>query len=131
MQVTTGVDMIEVGRIKKAIEELGEAFLNKIYTKEEIAYCNGASSDMKYQHFAARFAAKEATFKAISGYIKGREDALWKEIEIINEAGGRPKINLEKLQKQGLKELKSIDVSLSHIKDYAVASVSALFEECQ
>ncbi len=130
MQVTTGVDIIEVERIKKAIEELGDTFLNKIYTKGEIEYCN-RSNKMKYQHLAARFAAKEATFKAISGHIKTREDALWKEIEVINEPGGRPKINLEKLQKQGLKELKSIDVSLSHIKDYAVASVSALFEKQQ
>ena len=83
MRVTTGIDIIEVDRIKKSIEELGDSFLNRIYTKREIDYCN-KSGVMKYQHFAARFAAKEAIFKAISEFIDGREDAMWKDIEVIN-----------------------------------------------
>lgn len=128
MQVTTGVDIIEVERIKKAIEDLGDAFLNRIYTDKEIKYCNKAN-DMKYQHFAARFAAKEAVYKALSKYIEGRKDALWKEIEVLNDDSGRPTINLEKLKKNGLADLTNIDISISHIKDYAMASAVAIFGE--
>ena len=131
MKVTTGIDMIEVDRIKKSIEELGDSFLNRIYTKNEIEYCN-KSGVMKYQHFAARFAAKEAIFKAISEFISGREDAMWKDIEVINIESGKPVINVDKVKNNIKKtannlKLESIDVSISHIKDYAVASVVAVF----
>lgn len=128
MKVTTGVDIIEVDRIKKAIEEMEEHFLNRIYTQLEIEYCK-KSKEMQYQHFAARFAAKEAVFKALSEYIESREDVLWREIEVINDTDGKPKINLQKLKKSGIKNLLSLDVSISHIKDYAVASVVAMFED--
>lgn len=132
MKITTGIDIIEVERIKKAIEDLDKNFLERIYTEKEIEYCNKFKM-AKYEHFAARFAVKEAVFKAISEYISGREDALWKNIEVENIDGGKPVINVEKLQ-ENLKQtannfkLKDIDVSISHIKDYAVASAVAMFE---
>ena len=133
MKVTTGIDIIEVERIKKAILETGDNFLNKIYTEKEIKYCN-KSQVVKYQHFAARFAAKEAVFKAISEYINGREDAIWKDIEIINNDSGKPEVNVDKLKENINKtgnnfRLINIDVSLSHIKDYAVASAVVLVEK--
>ena len=133
MKVTTGIDIIEVERIKKAILEIGDNFLNKIYTEKEIKYCN-KSQVVKYQHFAARFAAKEAVFKAISEYINGREDAIWKDIEIINNDSGKPEVNVDKLKENINKtgnnfRLINIDVSLSHIKDYAVASAVVLVEK--
>ncbi len=132
MKITTGIDIIEVERIKNAIEELGETFLNRIYTDKEIEYCE-KSNTMKYQHFAARFAVKEAVFKAISNYVQDRNDGLWTSIEIINLEGGKPSINVEKLVSNINKTvdnimLKDIDISISHIKDYAVASVVAIFE---
>lgn len=127
MNVTTGVDIIEVERIKNAIDEMGERFLNRIYTGGEIEYCK-KSSQMQYQHFAARFAAKEAVFKALSQFIKSREDILWNQIEIINDEDGRPKINMGKLREKGLDNLNSIDISISHIREYAIASVVAIFE---
>lgn len=132
MKVTTGIDIIEVERIKEAIVEAGDSFLNKIYTQREIEYCN-KSKVLKYQHFAARFAAKEAVFKALSEYINGREDALWKNIEIVNLEGGKPEINVDKLVENMKKtadnfKLESIDISISHIKDYAVASVVAVID---
>ena len=132
MRVTTGIDIIEVDRIRETIEELGENFLNRIYTQKEIEYCNKSGS-IQYQHFSARFATKEAVFKAISQFISGREEALWKDIEVINIKGGKPVINVDKLQKNFKKnadniELKSIDISISHIKEYAVASVVAVFD---
>ena len=131
MKIRTGIDIIEVERIKDAIEELGESFLNRIFTENEIEYCN-KSKITKYQHYAARFAVKEAVFKAISKYINGREDALWKNIEIINLEGGKPEINVERIaeniKKTANKKLIDIDISISHIKDYAVASVVAVLE---
>ena len=132
MRVKTGIDIIEVDRIKKAIEELGDSFLNRIFTEKEILYCN-KSEIMKYQHFAARFAVKEAVFKAISEYISGREDTLWKDIEVINLDSGKPYINVKKLIKNFNKtannlKIKDIDISISHIKDFAVASVIVVID---
>ena len=131
MRVTTGIDIIEVDRIKKSIEELGDSFSNRIYTKREIDYCN-KSGVIKSQHFAARFEEKEAIFKGISEFIDGREDAMWKDIEVINLGSGKPVINVDRVKSNIEKTadnlmLESIDVSISHIKDYAVASVVAVF----
>lgn len=131
MRVTTGIDIIEVDRIKKAINDLGDTFLNKVFTKNEIEYCN-KSEAIKYQHFAARFAVKEAVFKALSAYIKNRDDSLWTSIEVINLESGKPTINVEKLMKKITLtadniSLKDIDISISHLKDYAVASAVAVF----
>ena len=133
MNVTTGIDIIEVGRIKDAIEEMEDKFLNKIYTEQEIEYCNN-SKLMKYQHFAARFAVKEAVFKAISDYDNLDKEDLWKSIEVINKESGKPVINVEKLKKKMGKtadnlELKDVEISISHIQEYAVASAVAVFEE--
>lgn len=131
MKITTGIDIIEVDRIRKTVEELGDAFLNRIYTKKEIEYCNKGEA-VKFQHLAARFAAKEAVFKAVSSYIDGRNDVLWKEIEILNLESGKPEINVERIaeniKKTANKKLIDIDISISHIKDYAVASVVAVLE---
>ena len=114
MQVQTGIDIIEVHRIQEAIEKQGEKFLNHIYTKNEIEYCEHTNK-MKYQHYAARFAAKEAIFKAISNKIQ-------------NETGknGRPIANLERLN---LEKIESMDLSLSHLKEYAVASFIITFKD--
>ena len=135
MKVKTGIDIIEVNRIKEAIENLGDIFLKKIFTDEEINYCN-KSKIMKYQHFAARFAVKEAVFKAISEFINGREDALWNNIEVLNLESGKPCINVEKLTKNIGKtanniKIKDIDISISHIKDYAVANAVVVIDECE
>ena len=72
MEIKTGIDIIEVNRIKESIEKLGDKFLNKIYTPLEIEYCN-SKNKVKYQHFAARFAAKEAIFKALSDSLENNK----------------------------------------------------------
>lgn len=133
MKVTTGIDIIEVNRVKDAIEEMNDKFLNKIYTEQEIEYCNN-SKLMKYQHFAARFAVKEAVFKAISDCDNLDKEELWKSIEVINKESGKPVLNVEKLKKKMGKtadnlELKDVEISISHIQEYAVASAVAVFEE--
>ena len=124
MQIRTGVDIIEVNRVKEAIESQGERFLNKVYTKSEIEYCSNTGK-MIYQHYAARFAAKEAIFKAISNEIALNEDDILNKIEIINKEDGKPVANLEALK---IKNIESMDLSLSHIKNYAIASFSILFK---
>ena len=121
MKIRTGVDIIEIERVKKSIEETGGKFCEKVYTKREIEYCE-SKKIQKYQHYAARFSAKEAIFKAISLDFKNKYDIDWKDIEILNDESGRPYVNI---LKQDI-EINSIDISISHCKEYAVASVIAV-----
>ena len=79
---------------------------------------------MKYQHYAVRFAAKEAVFKAISEKLQNKYDIDWKQIEILNETNGRPKVSFVGIK---IPELKQCDISLSHCKTYAVANVVCMF----
>ena len=116
MQITCGTDIIEINRIKKSIEELGEKFLSRVYTKLEIEYCESKKSQ-KYQHYAARFAAKEAIFKAISKQLNSKYDINWKDMEILNDEQGRPQVKIRGIQRE------NIDISISHCKGYAVAMV--------
>lgn len=119
MKVECGIDIIEVKRIEDAIESLNDKFLNKVYTPKEIEYCN-SKNKMKYQHYAARFAAKEAIFKAISKKLKDKYELTWTNVEIINDKQGKPEVYF--INTSINSEIESIDVSLSHIKDYAIAN---------
>lgn len=123
MNISCGTDIIEIERIKNSINELQDKFLDRIYTKKEIEYCE-SKHNAKYQHYAARFAAKEAVFKAISEHLDGKYNIEWKNIELINDENGRPKIKFVDIE---IKELLQIDISLSHCKEYAVANVVAMF----
>lgn len=123
MDIKCGIDIIEIDRIKESIEDTNGKFLEKVYTKLEIEYCE-SKNKVKYQHYAARFAAKEAFFKAISEYFP-KYDITWKDIEVTNDNNGRPKICL--LNKQ-ISNLESIDISISHCKEYAIASVTILLK---
>ena len=122
MQITCGTDIIEINRIKKSIEDLGEKFLNRIYTQKEIEYCENKKGQ-KYQHYAARFAAKEAIFKAVSKELKDKYEIGWKDMEILNDKQGRPQVKIKGVQRE------NIDISISHCKDYAVAMVIMLVEK--
>ncbi len=128
MQIKTGIDIIEVKRIKDSIEEFENDFLNKIYTQNEINYCNN-TKNAKYEHFAARFAVKEAAFKAVSSLLNNKYDISWKNIETINDENGKPTIKFIALTKEiekKLNKIESIDVSISHIKELAIANVTIL-----
>ncbi len=118
MKITCGTDIIEVERIKKAIERFQEKFLNEVYTKKEIEYCE-RKNEAKYEHYAARFAAKEAIFKAISPYSQNKYDITWKDMEILNNKQARPYVNINK---EKIKDNIQIDISLAHIKEYAIAN---------
>ena len=124
MKIKCGTDIVEISRIKESIETLGEKFINKIYTEDEIKYCE-SKGKQKYQHYAARFAAKEAAFKAISEKLKDKYDLCWKDYETINDKTGKPKINILGIN---LKEIEDIDLSISHCKEYATANVVILYK---
>jgi holo-[acyl-carrier protein] synthase len=118
-----GIDTIEVSRIEQTIANYGDQFLSRIFTHDEIAYCNFRR--FHAEHFAARFAAKEAFAKAIGTGI--RRGFIWKEVEVQNENSGKPVIVLhgsmiEKTGKIVASEYQ-IQLSLSHTKNVAEAIV--------
>lgn len=117
MDVKIGTDIIEVARIQESIENLGDKFLNRVFTAREIAYCESKKAT-KYEHYAARFAAKEAIFKAISPLLEDKFSIAWTDVEVLNNEQGRPYVVF---LKDDLKNI-NIDMSLSHIKDLAIAT---------
>ncbi len=113
----SGVDIIEVSRIGRVVERFGDRFLRRIYTPGEISYCRGRAGNL-----AARFAAKEATMKALGTGVRG---VGWKDIEIARRESGAPHILLHdraqrRAQRLGVEEL---SLSMSHSREYAVAFV--------
>ena len=124
MKIKCGTDIIEISRIRDSIDEIGNTFLNKIYTPCEIEYCE-SHGKQKYQHYAARFAAKEAAFKAISEELSDKYELLWQDYEVINDENGKPHLNIP--EKYNI-NIENIDVSLSHCREYATANVTILFK---
>lgn len=124
MKVTCGTDIIEIERVKESIENVGERFLKKVFTDKEIEYCESKKAQ-KYQHYAGRFAAKEAAFKAISKILADKYSVCWKDFEVINDEQGRPNLTLYNVDTT---KIECIDVSISHCKLYATANVTVLFK---
>ena len=114
MVLGIGIDIIEIERIKKSIDKYGEAFLKKIYTQREIKY--SLSRANKYQHLAARFAAKEAIYKALSSDTD--KVYSWQDVEIYNEVNGLPKVNFYGELKDYLNDGKQLKISMSHSDNY-------------
>src|SRR5256885_14933210 len=108
-----GTDIIEIKRIQEAISCHGERFLNRIFTDQEKNYCLRYKESA--QHFAGRFAAKEAILKALG--TGQSPDATWKEIEIINDSQGKPEVYLSQRLKQTL-SVQHIFLSISHCDTY-------------
>lgn len=121
MKIAIGTDIIEIERIKKLIDSEGTKFLERMFTQKEIEYCE-ARKESKYQSYSVRFAGKEAIYKALSDKL---ENYTWKDFEIVNSKKGKPEVCLH-LDIEGLN---SIEISLSHCKEYAVAYVTAILEE--
>ncbi len=124
MQITCGTDIIEIERIKESIENLKDAFTTKIYTPKEIEYCE-SKKNAKYEHYAARFAAKEAIYKAISPILNNKYEISWKDAEVVNDINGKPYVNFINYKTD---KIESIDISLSHCKKYATANVTILLK---
>ena len=119
-----GTDIVEVPRIALMIQKHGELFVRRVYTSHEIEYC--AMRKAANQHYAGRWAAKEAVLKALgTGWSKGVQ---WTDIEVHNESGGRPKIRLagaarDLCERRGIAE---ILITISHCRTFAVAYAIAL-----
>ncbi len=110
--VELGLDIVEIGRIRKVAEKTPR-FLTRVFSKEEIAYCRGKK--LKWQHFAVRFAAKEAVWKAL-----GQAGLSLKDISISRDRSGRPGVILRG------RPLKTLMISLSHSDRYALAVAMAV-----
>jgi holo-[acyl-carrier protein] synthase len=114
-----GVDIVELERIRRAVQRHGLRFLARVYTKSELAYCRGDIARL-----AARWAAKEAVSKALGTGWRG---IAWREVEVGHEPGGRPVVLLHghaRAVAAGL-ELAHWDISLSHSNQNAIAVVMA------
>ena len=125
MIVGLGVDIAEVERIEAAIGRHGQPFLKRVFTPNEIEYCERFRN--KFERYAGRFAAKEATMKALgTGWGRG---VRWVDIEVAREPGGRPTIRLagEAAKIAGGLGVKRISVSITHTEEDALAQV--IFED--
>ena len=121
MVIGLGTDLIEVERIKRSVARFGDAFLNRVFTAGEIAYC--AAKKNAAESFAARFAAKEAGAKALgTGISRG---VSWREFEVTRRPGQRPELRLSGRAAeiaQGL-GVKRISLSLTHSRELSMAVV--------
>lgn len=111
MIIGTGVDITEVRRLRQAVEKWGDDFLTRVFTAQEIE--NSKTKSSLYQHLAGRFAAKEAIFKALGDNSLG-----WKDLQILNDKQGRPYCVIL----NGKNKKIGVQISISHVKTYAVAN---------
>ena len=111
-----GVDVVEIPRLQRAIDEWGDVFLNKIFTEREILYAQAKQSPAP--HIAGRFAVKEAVAKALAtGWSSGFR---WKDVEVENDSSGKPTVVLHGRVSELLKGSRVL-VSLSHSENVVVA----------
>jgi len=119
MIIGIGIDIVEVERIRKMLQDSNESFLIRCFTKNEIEYCRDKAD--KYQRFAGKFAAKEAVYKAMN--LAWESPFAWKEIDIRYSDTGEPTVHCTgRVQKQkDLLKIRNVKISISHCKQYAVA----------
>ncbi|MGN6545615.1 MAG: holo-ACP synthase [Aureliella sp.] len=120
-----GTDITECVRIAQMIDKHGELFLTRVYTQQEIAYCSARRSAI--QHYAGRWAAKEAVLKSIgTGWSRGIH---WTDIEVVNAVGGKPSIVIGGAARQICEQrgIGEVLISISHSRNYAIAYATAIF----
>ena len=118
-----GVDLVAVARVARLLDEQPQA-VDELFTPTEQAYCDGKRR--RFEHLAARFAAKEAVLKAFGTGVGQR--MRWTDVEIVNNALGRPRVRLHgavaaRAHERGIRE---VEVSLSHNADLAIAQAVAV-----
>jgi holo-[acyl-carrier protein] synthase len=122
-----GTDIVECLRIAQMIERHGELFINRVYTDHEISYCSARKAAT--QHYAGRWAAKEAVLKALgTGWRRG---IRWRDIEVRNDPSGQPRVALrggarDVFEESGIREM---FISISHCRSHATAYAVAVGEE--
>jgi holo-[acyl-carrier protein] synthase len=117
--VGIGTDIIECLRIAQMIDRHGELFIRRVYTEHEIAYCSDKKAST--QHYAGRWAAKEAVLKALgTGWVQG---ISWRDVEVRHKRGGAPTIRLQGGAREVFEQsgITRMHISISHCRSHAVA----------
>jgi holo-[acyl-carrier protein] synthase len=117
MEYAVGIDVIEIARVRKTLARHPQRFLDRVYTREEVAFCRGRVPEL-----AARFAAKEAVMKALGTGARG---LAWREIEILPNQRGKPLVYLHGQARARAETigLRGVDISLTHSHELAIAAV--------
>jgi holo-[acyl-carrier protein] synthase len=121
MIVGTGIDIAEPARLEVSVKRYGRRFLERVFTEKEIAYCERRRN--KWERYAARFAAKEAAFKALgTGWRRG---VAWREVEVTNRPSGQPTLALTGRAREFADRLgvRNISLSLTHTEQFVLAQV--------
>jgi len=120
VNVAVGIDIIEVGRVRKVLEKHGERFLKRVYTINEVQQCRG-----KVTRLAGRFAAKEAISKALGTGLRG---VTWREMEVVQLRSGRPTVTLRgnARRRAELLGLSAFDVSIADLAEFSIAIAVAI-----
>ncbi len=121
MLIGVGIDIVEIERVDEQVRKHGERFVNRVFAPEEVAYCE--QKPFRSQHYAVRFAAKEAAFKALgTGWQQGLS---WQEVVLTNDRGGQPLLTLRGRAKElaAQRGVVRAHVSVSHSKQWAAAVV--------
>ena len=122
--ISIGTDIIECVRIAQMIEKHGEVFLQRVFTQKEILYCS--SRKTATQHYAGRWAAKEAVLKVLgTGWAKGIQ---WTDVEVVNEVSGAPVIKITGKAADIARDLgiRQIMITISHCRAYATAFATGM-----
>ena len=115
-----GVDLVEISRIQQAVERWGNRFLKRVFSPQEIGYCYQKKGKAVYASLAARFAAKEAFMKAVSGHVQ--QPAGWRDCEVRIMEHGKPILLMSERFQNQLPNAQ-LQISLSHDGNYAIALV--------
>ena len=120
VNIAVGIDIIEVGRVRRVFEKHGERFLQRVFTEREVQQCRG-----KATRLAGRFAAKEAISKALGTGLHG---VAWREMEIVQLRSGRPTVTLygNAKRRAELLGLSAFDVSIADLKEFSIAVAVAV-----
>ncbi|HHS13853.1 MAG TPA: holo-[acyl-carrier-protein] synthase [bacterium] len=124
MILGTGVDIIEIERVARIIEQYGDPFCQRLFTAREREYCSSlGSAKSRAQCYAARFAAKESFFKALGTGLRG--GLKWTDVAVVHDERGKPVLYVEKEAEKRIREarISVMHVSLSHERTHAIAVV--------
>ncbi len=122
--IAHGIDLVDCPRIEQMIERHGDRFVNRVFTAAEQAYARASKNTA--EKYSGRFAAKEAILKLVGTGWRGK--IKWTDIEVVNDAAGRPEVTLSGEVKRIAETLKIMHVSISitHTANFAIASAVAL-----